>query len=443
MQRRMSDREEEKYPADAPEVARADQPYVHVRNLDGCGLPDNGSPATSRPVPGSGWRLEHTLFERQARTKRAIAIGAVACAILIGGAIPRESEAMPAATAPSLGTAASFAVLGGSTVTNTGATVVNGNLGVAPGSAVTGFPPGVVTGGTIHRGDAVARQAQSDVSAAYTALASQPCNSNLTGQDLGGMTLTAGVYCFSTSAQLTGQLTLDGQGDPNAVFIFQIGSTLTTASAASVLLINGASSCNVFWQVGSSATLGTGTAFAGSILALTSNTLTTAASVNGRVLAQNGAVTMDTNRVSSSACSALTTSAPSSTATAGSTVTPTSTTAPAAATATAAAAAATSTALAATAVAATGTASAGGMTATPVPTGVPLSASPVVTRLTIHRQHGVAHIRWYSVARVRGFNVYDNGTRLNRHRVVSQTRWYHFSTRHAVNRLVILAIPRR
>jgi hypothetical protein len=192
----------------------------------------------------------------------------------------------------------SFAVLGGSTVTNTATpTMVNGNLGVSPGSAVTGFPPGVVTGGTIHAADAVAAQAQSDLTTTYNNLAGMACNSNLTGQDLGGKTLTPGVYCFSTSAQLTGTLTLDAQGDSGAIFIFQIGSTLTTASAASVLLINGGSNCGVFWQVGSSATLGTGSAVAGSIVALTSITLNTGASVGGRVLARNGAVTLDDNNV--------------------------------------------------------------------------------------------------------------------------------------------------
>lgn len=192
----------------------------------------------------------------------------------------------------------SFAVLGGSTVTNTATpTVVTGDLGVSPGSAVTGFPPGIVVGGTIHAADAVAAQAQSDLTAVYTNLANTACNTDLTGQDLGGLTLTPGVYCFSTSAQLTGTLTLDAQGNSNAVFIFKIGSTLTTASASSVLLINSASSCGVFWQVGSSATLGTGTSLAGSIVALTSITLNTGASLNGRALARNGAVTLDDSHV--------------------------------------------------------------------------------------------------------------------------------------------------
>ncbi len=200
------------------------------------------------------------------------------------------------AVAPPLGTAAGFALLGGSTVTNIGGTIVTGDLGVSPGSAITGFPPGVVVG-TIHAADAVAAQAQADGAVAYNNLAGQACDTELTGQDLGGLTLTPGVYCFSSSAQLTGILTLDGQGDPDAVFVFQIGSTLTTASAAEVLLINSTSACNVFWQLGSSATLGTGTAFAGNLLAFTSITLNSNASIAGRALAQNGAVTLDTNPI--------------------------------------------------------------------------------------------------------------------------------------------------
>ena len=201
-----------------------------------------------------------------------------------------------------LGAADSFAVLGGSTVTNTGATIVNGDVGVWSGSAITGFPPGTVPPpGTIHASDAVAMQAQSALTKAYIFAAGESCGSgnHLTGQDLGGLTLTSGVYCFASSAQLTGILTLNAQGDPNAVFVFQIGTTLTTASNSSVVFTNKGQGDSVFWQVGSSATLGTTTAFAGNILALTSITLTTDASIGcGRALACNGAVTMDTNNVS-------------------------------------------------------------------------------------------------------------------------------------------------
>jgi hypothetical protein len=205
---------------------------------------------------------------------------------------------MPVAAQISLGTAQSFGVLGGSTVTNTGATTVNGNVGVSPGTAVTGFPPGVVVGGAIHSNDAVAVQAQNDLTTAYNNIAATPCTVDLTGQNLGGLTLTPGVYCFSSSAQLTGALTLNALGNPNALFLFKIGSTLTTASGSTVTVINGGSSCNrVYWQVGSSATLGTGTSFAGDILALTSITLTTGANTSGKLLARNGAVTLDTNNV--------------------------------------------------------------------------------------------------------------------------------------------------
>ncbi|HEU4521753.1 MAG TPA: ice-binding family protein [Thermoanaerobaculia bacterium] len=207
----------------------------------------------------------------------------------------------PAAYAQvSLGSAQSFGVLGGSTVTNTGPSVITGDVGVSPGASVTGFPPGVVVGGTIHAGDAVAGTAQTDLTTAYNAAAGTACNTDLTGQDLGGMTLTPGVYCFSSSAGLTGTLTLDFQGNPNAFFLFKIGSTLTTASGSVVQMINaGGSTCpqNLFWQVGSSATIGTGSSFLGNILALTSITLTTGANMNGRALARNGAVTLDTNNV--------------------------------------------------------------------------------------------------------------------------------------------------
>jgi hypothetical protein len=198
--------------------------------------------------------------------------------------------------AVSLGSAQSFGVLGASTVTNTGMTTINGDLGVSPGTAITGFPPGMVIGGTIHAGDAVAAQAQSDAAIAYAALVNETCTTNLTGQDLGGLILTPGVYCFNSSAQLTGTLNLVGSGP----FIFQIGSTLTTAAGSGVL-VNGSPDCNgtnVFWQVGSSATIGTATQFVGNIVALTSITLNTFANVSGSALALNGAVTMDTNHVS-------------------------------------------------------------------------------------------------------------------------------------------------
>ena len=194
-----------------------------------------------------------------------------------------------------LGTASTFAVLAGSTVTNTGSTAIDGDVGVSPGGAMTGFPPGIVSGGTMHSADAAAALAQSDLTIAYNDAAGRPATHDLTGQDLGGLTLTPGVYSFSSSAQLTGVLTLDAQGDPNAVFIFKIGTTLTTATNSSVNLINGAGYFRTFWQVGSSATLGTGTHFAGHILAMVSITANTGATVQGQLLARTGAVTLDTN----------------------------------------------------------------------------------------------------------------------------------------------------
>ena len=201
---------------------------------------------------------------------------------------------------PSLGTLVDFAVLGASTVTNTGPTLIFGNLGVSPGTAVTGFPPGtVVAPGTLHAADAAALQAQIDLSNAYINLFNRPATFDLTGQNLGGRVLVPGVYNFSSSAQLTGLLTLNGLNNPNSVFIFNIGSSLTTASASAVALINGAQGGNVFWRVGSSATLGTNTSFAGDILAQASITLNTGATITcGAAWARTGAVTLDSNMIS-------------------------------------------------------------------------------------------------------------------------------------------------
>ena len=228
------------------------------------------------------------------------ALGISACG---ASADPTSSAQGKLEGAPDLGTTRRFAVLGSSTVTNTGATSIRGDLGVSPGLAITGFPPGIIVEGVAHAGDAVALQAQTDATAAYDSLSGRACTADLSGQDLGGLTLVPGVYCFSSAAQLTGALVLDAGGRSDAVFIFKIGSTLTTASAASVRVIRGGTGCNVFWRVGSSATLGTGTTFSGSLFALASVTLSTNAKVDGRTVARTGAVTMDTNAVSLPVCS--------------------------------------------------------------------------------------------------------------------------------------------
>lgn len=228
--------------------------------------------------------------------------------VLLAGAALAAAPASAHAAAVGLGTAAPFVVLGGSTVTNTGPSVLNGDLGVAPGSALDGFGLPAVVNGAVHDNDAVAAKAQVDLTAAYDVAAAQPVTSELTGQDLGGKTLTAGAYKFSTSAQLTGALTLNAQGDPAAHFVIKVGSTLTTASASSVRLINGASPCNVFWQVGSSATLGSTTAFQGNVLAYTSISLNNGTTVQGRMLARNGAVTLDDNVLNAPRCGTSTSS---------------------------------------------------------------------------------------------------------------------------------------
>jgi hypothetical protein len=211
------------------------------------------------------------------------------------------AQSASAAPVP-LGTAATFAVLGGSTVTNTGPTVITGDLGLSPGTSVTGFPPGTVNG-TMHITDSAAAQAQSDLTTAYTDAAGRAPTSTITA-DLAGRTLVPGVYRSPSTIGLSGDLTLDAQGDPSAVFVFQAGSGLTTGSASRVLLTNGAQACNVFWQVSSSATLGTNSTFVGNVLALTSISVTTGSNVTGSVLARNGAVTLDTNNVTRSACAA-------------------------------------------------------------------------------------------------------------------------------------------
>jgi hypothetical protein len=187
---------------------------------------------------------------------------------------------------------------------------LSGDLGVSPGTAITGFPPGTV-GGATHAGDAQAAKAQSDLTIAYNDAAGRALTASVAG-DLVGKTLTAGVYKSTGPLGLTGTVTLNGQGDPNAVFIFQIASTLITGSASHVSLLNGAQACHVFWQVGSSATLGTTSSFKGTIMALTSIAVQTGALVQGRALARNGAVTLDNDTFTAANCGTTPSSAPAS-----------------------------------------------------------------------------------------------------------------------------------
>lgn len=195
-----------------------------------------------------------------------------------------------------LGTTGTFAILAGSTVTNTGATAVTGDLGVSPGAAVVGFPPGTVTG-TIHAGDAAAATAQADLTVAYNDAAGRTTGVISVSGDLTGRTLAPGLYKSTSSLAITGAVTLNAYGNSDAVFILQIASTLTTGTGSQVILSGGAQAANVIWQVGTSATLGANSDFKGTILADQSITLNTGAQVDGRVLARIGAVTLDTNVV--------------------------------------------------------------------------------------------------------------------------------------------------
>lgn len=202
-----------------------------------------------------------------------------------------------ALAAPILGSAQSFAVLAASTIANAGQTTIRGDVGLYPGTALSGT--GIVVDGATHLADEPARLALFDADAAYRSLAALSFTSDLSGQDLGGLTLAPGVYSFASSAQLTGMLTLDGRNDPNALFVFQVGSTLTTATAASVKVINGGAGTGVFFDVGTSATLGTATAFAGNIIARQSVTLNTGARILcGRAAALAAVVRMDGNAIS-------------------------------------------------------------------------------------------------------------------------------------------------
>jgi len=239
---------------------------------------------------------------------------ALAALALVSTAAPAQAAAPPIG----LGVVGSYGVLAASTVTNSGPTVVNGDLGVYAGTAVTGFDqpggPGSVINGTIHKGDAVAGQAQDALTTAYNQAASSPSTANVTGTNVGNRVLQPGVYTDSSAMSLSGVLTLDGGGDPAAVFIFQAGSSLTVAGSSSVVFIGAAQACNVFWQVTSSATIGTNAAFAGTVMALADIDVNTGATIQGRLLARTGQVTLLSNVITRPTC-ATTPTAPSASAT--------------------------------------------------------------------------------------------------------------------------------
>lgn len=219
----------------------------------------------------------------------------LACTLFAVGAIGSRANTLD----PVVG----CAVLGGAAVTNTGSTVVSGGVCVSPGTSITGFPPGVVNNGIINNDNGPAGIALAAATFNFGALQGLPSTEDLTGQNLGGQDLTDGVYSFSSSAQLTGALTLNFQGLNNQTIVFLVGTALTTASGSSVSVINPGTNDNIYWVVGSSATLGTTTSFIGNIIADQSVTLDTGATINcGSALALTGSVTMDDNTITG--CSA-------------------------------------------------------------------------------------------------------------------------------------------
>jgi hypothetical protein len=276
---------------DAGDAREAGDARLDVAPIDArsdVGLPDVGLPD-----------VDATLFDA----------GALDAADAEAAALDADARSEAEARAPLpnlLASASTYALLAGQTITITPGppfTTIVGDVGVFPGTSILTMPTGQPAGGVVHAGDPAALQAQTDLTVAYNNLAGRACGSNRSNVDLGGLTLPPSVYCFDDSAGLTGPLVLDARGDPDATWIFKIGTALTTATGASVSVINGGSACNVYWQVGSSAIIGTGTAMAGNIVALTSISLVSSSTILvGRALARNGGVTMDANVVSAAAC---------------------------------------------------------------------------------------------------------------------------------------------
>ncbi|MDL5202142.1 ice-binding family protein [Streptomyces sp. ALI-76-A] len=250
------------------------------------------------------------------RSLSGVLVSALAATVAAVMVALTPTQALAIATPVPLGTAASFSVLAGQGVTNTGPSVLSQDLGTHPNPSITGFPPGQVLG-SVHAADAVALQAKSDLVTAYNNAAGQATDFALGAAIGNGQTLLPGVHTAVSGVGLTGDLTLDAGGNPNAVWVFQIPEALTTASSSRVLLTNGASACNVFWQIGSSATLGTNSTFVGTIMALTSITVTTGTNIEGRALARNGSVTLDDNRIFLGGCATGTTNGTTAGTTAG------------------------------------------------------------------------------------------------------------------------------
>lgn len=276
------------------DAGNGDAADAHAGNGDAGGT-DAGTPdaATSDAGAADVGTADVGALDAGTRDAGAIDVRAIDAGNLDAGASDTISTCRQAAV--TLASAGNFAVLAGSTVTNTGLTSVTGDLGVSPGTAVTGFGPGVLFG-TQHAGDPTAAQGQADLTIAYNDAAGRTLCPIAAAGNLGGQTLAPGLYKSTGSLEVSsGDLTLDAQGDPNAVFIFQMASTLTTTSGRQVILTGGAKSTNVFWQVGTSATLGSTSVFQGTVMANQAITLNTGATLNGRALARIAAVAMDTN----------------------------------------------------------------------------------------------------------------------------------------------------